>query len=245
MTDIEHQEEMVEQALRTHYSEHYRQLCGPTPPFSTMWAKVAVQFEPQLAPSAGGQVSPKGDVGVRRAGKKRWFGRLSLPAAAALIILALVVLVGGGVYAFNKLDPVLRQLLNVPAAQGNETTIHQTQTIGDVTITVEQVSVNQKWIAVGFLLEKPENASDPDNWIVSLEPTLTTSDGITVPQVVGEQEASQSGLKDGKLRLAVVNYYDVKAIKGHPKRLQLHLVFASQDDPHQTVAFTFTIPFNQ
>ncbi|HEX6820117.1 MAG TPA: hypothetical protein VF120_17200 [Ktedonobacterales bacterium] len=224
----------LEQALR----QEFHALYGDPPPVASTWTQVSARLAaPAVSPirAQGSVLAPVLRVPIRT---RR---RLSVRGALALGVFLLLV-TAAATYSASQL---LRPLLTVPAAQGRVyTQIHQSKTLGGVTITVEQAVADHDDVIIGITAERPCAVPMPACGIALDAPLLTIQGGQAAKPRVME---SDGAYWPGKQVEAYVLYYAPPKLAGQPTSLSLHLAVRLLGDAapsEEQATFDFTLPYS-
>jgi len=143
------------------------------------------------------------------------------------VILALLVSLAFGAGTYAAVPVVARLFRQEPVLQSVEQAdfvqeVALSQTVGEITITLERVYAGADRVTVGFTLQGPDNRRyDPHQL------TLTDAEGTVLPFIHGLGVAGHSDILDVSLppgEGAYVYAFDASALGGMPETLDLHLV---------------------
>ncbi len=144
-----------------------------------------------------------------------------------LLVVIVLLALGAGTYAVGTL---MKQATNMEAGlQYIEQAklyqkVNQSQTIGGITVTLENVYADANRVVIGTTVKGPSYLPDQREIIHGGNLELTDDKGHVLSEIGSVGQGSQPDPKGRERAVSYLASFDTSAVPGEPQRLHLHLV---------------------
>jgi hypothetical protein len=159
--------------------------------------------------------------------------------AASIVLVAVLLVAGGGAFAISRIDPGLAFQLGIPVATGPKyTKLEVTHTVADRTITVSRAAFTREKVIIGYTYDYP--ADSPTS--VGICALSLTSDKADSFREFAEDDLGQ-GANHGVAHGSRVLYFAVERLDSSNQDRHLRLTLHPCEGPgaSEPVAFDFTL----